>query len=76
MQEQPDDCVLSKGDTAKMLGISQRGVDRLAASGELPVIELSPRRVGFVKGDVKALILSRRRHRGVRAAVETAQERP
>ena len=54
--------VLSKREAADRLGISTRTLDRLMSDGRGPsVIEISPRRLGFLETDLDAFIASRRR---------------
>jgi predicted DNA-binding transcriptional regulator AlpA len=54
--------VLSKREAADRLGISTRTLDRLMSDGRGPsVIELSPRRLGFLEADLDAFIARRRR---------------
>ena len=67
--------MVPKPEVARQLGISERNLDRLFRAGELPVVEMSPRRVGALQSDVNAFKLSRRRLRSpAPAAVEAAQE--
>jgi excisionase family DNA binding protein len=53
------DRVLNCKETAELLGVSLRTLDRIAAEGSLPKIKLSPGRVGFRQRDVLAWIESR-----------------
>jgi predicted DNA-binding transcriptional regulator AlpA len=70
-RETPDDYLIGKPEVARMLDTSTRSVDRFVAEGALPVVAVSPRRVAFVKADVKALIAARRKRRGNPAAAES-----
>lgn len=69
---QTDD-VRSKREAARQLDVAERSVDRIIALGMLPVVEISPRRIGVLQSDLDAFKLSRRRLRGSPAAVEAAQ---
>jgi predicted DNA-binding transcriptional regulator AlpA len=64
---QTDD-IRSKREVARQLDIAERSVDRLIAEGFLPVISISPRRVGILQSDVDAFKRSRRVFRGVQVA--------
>jgi predicted DNA-binding transcriptional regulator AlpA len=64
------DLVQPKHEAGRQLGISTRQVDRFIHDGELPVVELSPRRVGVLQSDIDAFKRLRRIRRG---AVEAAQ---
>ena len=63
--EDATDPVRSKPYVGRLLACSVRNVDRLIAEGALPVIEISPRRVGIRQSDLDKFIASRRRVRGV-----------
>lgn len=54
------DRVLNGRETAALLGVSLRTLDRIAAVGGLPKIQLSPGRVGFRRRDVLTWLESRR----------------
>jgi predicted DNA-binding transcriptional regulator AlpA len=62
--ETPPDVVQPKPEGARQLSISLRQFDRLIADGELPVVELSPRRVGVLQSDIDAYKQARRVIRG------------
>ena len=51
----------SKFDVAEALLLPVRVVDRLTRSGELPSVELTKSRRGYLDSDVDAFIESRRR---------------
>jgi hypothetical protein len=57
------DLVLPKHEAGRQLGVSIRQIDRFIHDGELPVVELSPRRVGVLQSDLDRFKLSRRRVR-------------
>ena len=57
------DLVLPKHEAGRQLGVSTRQIDRFIHDGELPVVELSPRRVGVLQSDLDRFKLSRRRVR-------------
>jgi hypothetical protein len=69
---QTDD-VRSKREAARQLDVAERSVDRIIALGLLPVVEISPRRIGVLQSDLDAFKFSRRRLRGSPAAVEADQ---
>lgn len=60
MNTNPDypDRMLNRVETARMLGISDRTLDRLP---DLPRLKLSPSRVGYRLSDVLAWMQSRQR---------------
>jgi hypothetical protein len=64
---QTDD-VRSKREAARQLDVAERSVDRITALGLLPVVEISPRRIGVLQSDLDAFKFSRRRLRGSPAA--------
>ena len=51
--------LLEKDAVAKRLSISERTVERLVASGELPHIRISPRRIRFTQEIVDEFIEQR-----------------
>ena len=56
-QQQPqldDNFVLNPTQAAAFLGVSLRAFQRKSALGEVPKIQLSPRRVGYRLGDLRA----------------------
>lgn len=53
------DRVLNCKEAAARLGVSLRTLDRIAADGSLPKIQLSPGRVGFRERDLADWIASR-----------------
>jgi predicted DNA-binding transcriptional regulator AlpA len=57
------DLVQPKHEGGRQLGVSTRQIDRLIRDGALPVVELSPRRVGILQSDLDAFKISRRRVR-------------
>jgi predicted DNA-binding transcriptional regulator AlpA len=67
------DLVQPKHEVGRQLGISTRQVDRFIHDGDLPIVELSPRRVGILQSDIDAFKRLRRIRRGAPAAVEAAQ---
>jgi predicted DNA-binding transcriptional regulator AlpA len=51
----PDQAVLSKAQTCALTGLSEDTLNRLHHRGEGPVrVQLSPRRVGYTVGSLKA----------------------
>jgi hypothetical protein len=62
------DLVRPKREVARQLDCCERNVDRFIADGLLPVVEVSPRRVGVLQSDIDAFKRSRRVFRGVQAA--------
>jgi hypothetical protein len=62
------DVVQPKSEGARQLACSLRNLDRIIADGLLPVVEISPRRVGILQSDIDAFKRSRRVFRGVQAA--------
>jgi hypothetical protein len=67
------DDVRPKREAARQLDVAERSIDRIIALGLLPVVEISPRRIGVLQSDIDAFKLSRRRVRGSPAAVEADQ---
>lgn len=63
---QTDD-VRPKREGARQLDVSERQIDRLIAAGSLPVVEISPRRVGILQSDIDAFKRLRRKRRGAPA---------
>ena len=62
------DAVRPKREFARQLDCSERNVDRIIAEGGIPVVEISPRRVGILQSDIDAYKLARRVRRGVQVA--------
>lgn len=73
LADTPSDYLNDKSDAALKLGTSERNVDRLIRAGELPVVQISERRVGILQSDLEAFWRARRHVRGAPAAVEAAQ---
>ncbi len=61
--------LLSRAEVARILGCSTDTVDRLAADGELPRVQLSPGRVAHSWDDVKAIA-----HRNGRSMYPSSDE--
>jgi predicted DNA-binding transcriptional regulator AlpA len=53
------DYVLSRKETAERLGISLPTLGRIEATGELPRIKISTRRVGFRESDISKFLDTR-----------------
>jgi hypothetical protein len=64
------DYLNSKAEVARKLKASGRTVDRIIQAGELPFVQLSPRRIGVLQSDLEAFWLSRRRWRPAPPAAE------
>jgi excisionase family DNA binding protein len=58
-----EDIGLSKKETAQLFNCSERSVDRLVADGELPFVQVSPRRIIILRSDVREYLRTRRQWR-------------
>src|SRR2546421_604146 len=58
-----DDRVQTAADTARQLGVSEFTLLRMRQSdnsGGLPFVQLSPGRIGYLRGDIRAYLVARR----------------
>jgi hypothetical protein len=65
-----DDQVLSKTELARQFDCSVRNVDRLIEAGELPIVQISPRRVGVLRSDARDYLRARRQWRPTKAGAQ------
>lgn len=57
------DALVTLTDAAVFLGVGRRSVEELVRQGDLPIVRISPRRIGIRLGDLSAFIESRRQVR-------------
>lgn len=54
------DLVLSKPQTAALLGVHVATVERLLKAGEIPYVQISISRIGILRADIDDYLQSRR----------------